>query len=187
MKGEVMEAFKEYVRPHYVDKDPAHDFNHIIRILRRLESWIGEISPRSDETKMIFIACFHGLRAKMKSDDRFHTETVGFLKSLGWDGEKIKDGLISLERYTKDPQSMEEKLVHDANNLERLGAFGIAKAFTTGGARGQTYEETSDIFEYQFLDETKFYTPVANQHAQEGKKYAKEFMRKLRNELSHIQ
>jgi hypothetical membrane protein len=35
--------------------------------------------------------------------------------------------------------------VHDANAVEVLGAFGIAKAFTTGGARGQSNEQTVEL------------------------------------------
>ena len=36
--------------------------------------------------------------------------------------------------------------MHDANYVEVLGAFGIAKAFTKGGAERQSYEETIAIF-----------------------------------------
>jgi hypothetical protein len=32
-----------------------------------------------------------------------------------------------------------------------LGAFGIAKAFITGGAKGQSIEDTISIFENQYL------------------------------------
>ena len=74
--------------------------------------------------------------------------------------------------------------MHDANYVELLGAFGIAKAFTKGGAEGQSYEVTADIFEQQFLDRVVFKTPEGKRVAAEGRAYAKAFLRRLRSELA---
>lgn len=63
-----------------------------------------------------------------------------------------------------------------------LGAFGIAKAFMTGGTKGQSLEETADIFEHQYLDKVIFQTPAGKQLAEERKNYTKEFLVRLRNE-----
>ncbi|MHB1629179.1 MAG: HD domain-containing protein, partial [Bacilli bacterium] len=83
----------------------------------------------------------------------------------------------------KNPITAEEQIVHDANYIELLGAFGIAKAFTKGGAEGQTYEQTADIFEHQFLDVVEFKTPVGKQIASEKRTFTKEFLARLRAEL----
>lgn len=93
------------------------------------------------------------------------------------------DAVISLFRHTSDPQTTEEKIVCDANMMGRLGAFGITKAFTTGGARGQSIEETADIFEYKNLDKTEFLTPAGQRVAEEGIAYGKAFLKRLRSEL----
>jgi uncharacterized protein len=183
MSAKQVEALKEFVRPHYTEKDPAHNFDHILRILKRIESWKKEVSPKPDKYKLAFIACFHGLRSKLRNDERFRENVVNYLTGWDWDDERIKDEFTSLYRHTENPQTIEEKLVNDANNYERLGAFGIAKAFITGGARGQTIEETADIFEYNNLDKTVFDTPMTNKNAEQGIIFAKEFLKKLRNEL----
>ena len=81
-----------------------------------------------------------------------------------------------------NPQSIEEKIVRDANYIEVLGALGIAKAFTTSGANGQAIEETADIFEHQHLDKVIFQTPAGKRLADEGKRCTKEFLARLRNE-----
>ena len=88
-----------------------------------------------------------------------------------------------MERHLDNPQTVEEAIVHDANYIELLGAFGIAKAFTTGGARKQTYQKTADIFEYQYLDKVAFLTPMGKQIAKEKRAYTKEFLNQLRSEL----
>ena len=82
-----------------------------------------------------------------------------------------------------NPQTVEEMIVHDANYVELLGAFGIAKAFTTGRAYNQTYEETADIFEHQYLDRVELVTPIGKRLAKKRKSYTKNFLWQLRSEL----
>ena len=76
------------------------------------------------------------------------------------------------------------KIVQDANYVELLGVFGVAKAFLTGGARGQSLEETARRQRglYQYLDKVRFRTPVGRRLAQEGREYAKRFLERLRRE-----
>ncbi len=90
---------------------------------------------------------------------------------------------VSLDRHLSDPQTIEEAIVHDANYIEMLGAFGVAKAFTTGGARGQSLHETADIYEHRYLDKVQFRTPAGQRAAEEGRAYVKAFLTRLRDEL----
>jgi hypothetical protein len=64
----------------------------------------------------------------------------------------------SYERFAL-PWYADKDPAHNANAVEVLGAFGIAKAFTTGGARGQSYEQTVELYE-GFLDRATFVTPT---------------------------
>jgi hypothetical protein len=107
---------------------------------------------------------------------------VSFLEGLGWEQEDIDTMLSSLLTHLENPRTPEEMVVHDANYFEITGPFGIAKAFTVGGARGQTYEQTVDIFEGN-LDHVVFRTPGGKRLSETRKAYAKEFLRKLRDEL----
>jgi len=45
----------------------------------------------------------------------------------------------------RNPQTLEEKILWDANILDSLGAIGLARAFTRGGHEEQTVEETVRI------------------------------------------
>ena len=88
----------------------------------------------------------------------------------------------SLARQFSHPETVEEEIVHDANYLETTGAFGIAKAFTTGGAKGQSMEETVNIFEGQYFDRVEFRTPEGKRIAGERKVYTQDFFERLRKE-----
>lgn len=183
MKRDHVDPYREFVRPHYADKDPAHDFQHIVRIIKRLDILSEGFDPPPMPHLLYFLACFHGMRNKVRFDNQFRDEMNEFLKSLDWSSDEIDNAVTSLFRHTSNPQTTEEKIVCDANMMGRLGAFGIAKAFTTGGARGQSLRESTDIFEYNNLDTTVFYTPAGQRMAEEGISYGKAFLTRLRSEL----
>src|SRR5512135_1777978 len=146
---EQLELYKDFVRPFYAARDVAHTFDHIERIIRRLDLLTAGISPAPRRDQLYFLACFHGLGARLNEDEMFRQETIVFLKNLGWTETEIPELFQSLERHLDSPETTEEEIVYDANKIEILGAFGVAKAFTMGAILGQTYEETADYFEHK--------------------------------------
>ncbi len=180
---EHIETYKDFTRPYYAARDIAHNFDHIERIIRRLDQLSKSASPSPRRDLLCFLACFHGLGARLREDETFRNQTIAFLKNLGWTEAEIPELFQSLERHLDSPETIEEEIVHDANKIEILGAFGVAKAFTMGAILGQSYEATADYFEYKALGKTIFRTPVARQLAEEGQTYALEFLKRLRHEL----
>jgi HD superfamily phosphodiesterase len=132
---------------------------------------------------LYFLATFHGLAQHIVTSPDFSSRVHDFLGQLGWSHQEIVDGFCRLQRHLQSPLTVEEHIVHDANYVELFGAFGIAKAFTKGGAEGQSYEETADIFERQFLDAVEFKTPEGRRMAAEKRAYTKDFLARLRAEL----
>jgi uncharacterized protein len=178
---EEVELYKEFVRPYYLNRDSAHNFRHIERMIARLNLFAQGISPPPNLDRLYFLTCFHGLRTHLHDDETFRDRACAFLHELGWTQNEVDEAFQSLDCHLTIPQTVEEQIVHDANSIELLGAFGIAKAFTTGGARGQSYEETIEIFE-ALLDKARFYTPMGKRIAEERKVYTKAFIQHLRSE-----
>ena len=178
-----VEPYQDFVRPYYIAKDAAHNFRHIERILGRLSVLSEGLEQAPCLDRLYFLACFHGLGKQLSADRLFTEQVKSFLRNLTWSDAEVDDVLQSLERHLSNPQTVEEKIVHDANYLEILGAFGIAKAFTTGGAHGQLIEESAKIFEHQYLDKVEFQTLTGKRLAKEGREYAKEFLKRLQIEL----
>ena len=177
-----VEPYLAFVRDQYGHKDAAHDFDHIAWIVQRLPMVAAEATPPPRWDRLYFLACFHGLHARWCEDSIFRHDARSFLLSLDWHEDEIEDLVESLARHLRSPETVEEKIVHDANYLGLLGAFGIAKAFTTGGAHGQTYEETVEVFESRWLDRIEFLTPAGRRLAVEGRAYVKAFLQRLRSE-----
>jgi hypothetical protein len=174
--------YREFVRPLYSDKDTGHDFRHIERIIARLDELSDELTRVPAPHKLNFLACFHGLGSRIQNEPELRDKTVAFLRNLGWEQEDIDAIFSSLLSHLTAPRTQEEMVVHDANYFELAGPFGIAKAFTVGGARGQTYEQTAEIFEGN-LDRAVFRTPAGKRLSEHRKAYAKDFLQRLRKEL----
>ena len=68
MLKQQVEPYQEFARPYYRDRDSAHDFRHIQRIINRLDLLSLEISPSPNKELLYFIACFHGLVANFKHE-----------------------------------------------------------------------------------------------------------------------
>jgi len=181
MNKDNITVYAEFAQRYYAGKDPAHDFQHIQRIIERLPHFSQGLEPIP--YKLCFLAAFHGLADRIHDDFSFRNEVTAFLQALKWDEKEIEDVFVSLANHLRDPCTPEEMIVHDANYVEVLGAFGIAKAFTTGGAKGQSYEATADIFENN-INHVAFYTPKGKQLAEEEKKYNQNFLKRLRKELA---
>lgn len=176
------EPYLDFVRDQYNQKDAAHDFHHIEWIVRQLPRIAEGMLSALRWDHVYFLASFHGLHERWCADAVFREAATGFLLSLGWGEDELTGLIASLDRHLRDPQTVEEQVVHDANYLGLLGAFGIAKAFSTGGAHGQTYQETVEIFEGGWLDRVQFLTPAGQRLAVEGRAYAKAFLNRLRDE-----
>lgn len=179
---DAIEPYREFVRHLYSDKDSGHDFRHIERIISRLDELKEGVTPPPSPHKLNFLACFHGLGKRIQEEPELKGNTIAFLRSLGWNQDDIDAMLSSLVTHLKDPKTAEEMIVHDANYFEVAGALGVAKAFIVGGAMGQTYEETIDIYE-GFLNQVVFRTPVGKRLYEPQKEYAREFLQKLKEQL----
>ena len=177
-----IEPYREFARPLYSDKDTGHDFRHIEMIISRLDELTDGLTPAPSPHKLNFLACFHGLGRRVHGEPELQDKTIAFLRDLGWEQEDIDAVFSSLLSHLTDPQTAEEMVVHDANYFEIVGALGIAKAFTVGGARGQTYEQTADIFESN-LDRIVFRTPTGKRLYKTRKAYARDFLQKLKEEF----
>ena len=177
-----IEPYLKFVSHLYGDKDLGHDYQHIERIVARLDELKDGLTPIPSAHKLNFLACFHGLSKRLHNEPRLREKTISFLNDLGWKKEDVDAIFSSLLTHLKDPKTSEEMVVHDANYFEVAGPLGIAKAFLVGGARGQTYEQTIDIYE-GYLDRVVFRTPTGRRLYEPRKAFAREFLQKLKKEL----
>lgn len=135
----------EYVQKRLREEGSGHDWFHTYRVwqmARYLQSKEGGDAETIEMAALLHCAAEHDL--KKKSDEQVRSYTMmGILDILGIEGD-LRENIISIARWcrfkgrdTERPDTLEGKIVQDANFLDVLGAVGIARGFSAGGYLGR--------------------------------------------------
>ena len=193
-------------------EDSAHDKEHIYRVLyNALE--IAKVEDKVDDDVLIAACLLHdiGRREQFENPSVCHAMVGGekafcFLMENGFDEEfsrKVKH-CIQTHRFRKSmqPESVEAKILFDADKLDVTGALGIARTLMYKGnvaepiynvlPSGKISDGAQDtapsVFrEYKFKLEKlydKFYTAKGTQLAQERRGIAVAFYESLYQEVN---
>lgn len=197
---------------HSCMEDSAHDTEHIYRVLyNALE--IARTEPQADRDVLICAALLHdiGRKKQFENPALCHAEVGGdmaysFLTEHGFNpcfAEHVRQ-CIRTHRYRKNraPESLEAKIIFDADKLDATGAVGIARTLLYKGAvseplysvlpdgtvsNGENDAEPSFFQEYKFKLERlydSFYTMRAAEIAAERRKAAESFYLALYREVN---
>jgi len=140
-----------YVKAYMSNYDGSHDFAHILRVLGLARTLRAQDPSKYDLTTTTLAALLHdvGDRKYLLPGQDSATAVQSLLLSLGAPAalaEKIQT-IVSAVSYTseiKDPAKVahvialypELEVVQDADRLDAIGAVGIGRVFTYGGAHG---------------------------------------------------
>lgn len=107
------------------------------------------------------------------------------LKAKGLSQDKI-DKVVQIaweSQKESKPETVEGTILHDAHLIEGGKTFLITKSLVTGGARGQTLNETISYIEQNILGEFKCYLPEAQKIYEDKEEFAKGFITDLKGNL----
>ena len=191
--------------------DSAHDKEHIYRVLYNALR-IAKMEQDVDYDVLIAACLLHdiGRKEQFENQELCHAmvgsdKAYHFLLEHGFDeqyAEKVKH-CIQTHRYRKTnlPQSLESKILFDADKLDAAGAMGIARTLVYKGTvaeplysllpDGMVSNGENDIVpsffqEYKYKLEkiySNFYTEEGNVIAKERQKAAIEFYNSLYEEV----
>lgn len=149
-----LEKLKEYVKKE-IENDAAHDFEHIIRVLKN-----ATMIARKEKSDMVLITAavlLHDIVSYPKSDPRSKNsslesaeESKKILKKYDFTKDEIKiiSDAIRDHSFSRGiiPQTLEGKILQDADRLDALGSIGIARTFAVGGAENRPFYNKDDPF-----------------------------------------
>ena len=161
----------------YVTGDAAHDFDHVLRVVR-MAVHIAE-EEGADQTVVRLAALLHdvpvdhieGTDADKAGRDEHHLAAAdyarGLLQTRGLGTEETANVVHSIEAHrfrdrSIQPQTLEAKCVYDADKLDSMGAIGIGRVFVFAGAHGNRLW-TAPVGETPGIDDASAgddYTPV---------------------------
>lgn len=146
----------EQARAWYPDYDPVHGFDHILRVLRmaeRLAQAEGGDLEIVRAAVLLHDASGAETGGEKRSEHQYHSAEFAkkILEAEGWPPERIAavQHCIRAHRFRGDeaPQTLEAKILFDADKLDVIGAFGVARTIAYDVVMGWPfYAEASDRF-----------------------------------------
>ena len=125
----------EEARDFYPEDDPVHGFSHVLRVYRLCEQ-IGE-QENADLEILRAAALLHDVNGDVDVREDHHLTAAKFAKQVllkeGWGKERIEavTHCIRAHRFRDNlekPQSLEAKVLFDADKIDAIGAVGVARA-----------------------------------------------------------
>ena len=149
MDVDVRERIVIAVRERFSGDSGGHDADHTFRVVSNaLRIWEKE---GGDRDIVELAAMLHDVDdRKLFGGDPYLCEHARLI--MGGDfPEDVKDSVCDIIRKisfkgkdTEIPESLEGRIVQDADRLDAIGAIGIARAFAYGGSKGRKMYDPSD-------------------------------------------
>jgi len=138
---------------------PAHNFDHVMRVYNMAVRLAKKENVDLEIVKLG--ALLHDIAGKKELDDPAGKTDHALegakmakpiLKKLGFPEKKIRhiQECIVSHRYRTNnkPETLEAKIIFDADKLETVGAIGVARAFVWVGRNGAHIYKKMDIKKY---------------------------------------
>ena len=138
-----------------IDNDPAHDFEHVMRVYNNAKKIVKK--EKANQKLVLSAVLLHDIVSYPKSSKRSKFSSIDsakkskiILKKYGFSKEEIiiiSDAIVE-HSFSQNmvPQTLEGKILQDADRLDALGAIGIARVFATSGSLNRPFYNIDDPF-----------------------------------------
>ena len=144
-------AAEDYVRALFAGNAGGHDAEHTLRV-RRSAMRIAESEPDCDALTVELAALLHDADDPKLFRTEGNANARAFLEREDVDPERIERvcAAINAVSFSKNrgrrPETIEGKIVQDADRLDAIGAVGVARCFAFGGEHARPMEESVQHF-----------------------------------------
>ena len=189
MNERVIEEAKAYINNVFKNNADGHDTNHSIRVYKNACK-IAEGYPKSNHMVVSLASLLHDVDDHKLFNTENNINARIFLHSQNVESDMVEficeviNGVSFSKNKGKHPESIEGKIVQDADRLDAIGAIGIARTFAFGGKKGRSLESSMQHFSDKLLllkDEMN--TEEAKKIAEIRHTYMQGFLSEIREEM----
>lgn len=151
-------TFLEYfTRIEYDSTDASHDLGHFRRVANTAKEINGHEPEPADSLILLAAAYFHDIVSLPKNhpDNKMSSRYAAdkakeILTHLNFPREKIDSVSHAIHAHSFSanvtPETLEAKIIQDADRMEALGALGIMRTFYVSGRLGRAPYHKTDLF-----------------------------------------
>ena len=175
------------------DQPGSHGLDHVLRVVYLCEV-IGK-KEGADMRVLLPAAFFHDIARPIEEEKGIPHEEAGaqmaehYLRSIRYDEERIPaiTHAIRTHRYSsgKEPETLEARILSDADKLDAMGAVGIARTFIRAGEHQGEIRDAVDHMHKKLLNlRSLMYTGTAKRLAEDRHRFLGVFVKTLKDEIT---
>ena len=200
-----LENIKKVVKCKLKKNDPAHDFEHVMRVYRNAERICK--SENGNKKLILSAVLLHDIiKIKNRKDSALKSAKLSekILKENYFLDDEITIISDAIKEHSfskgKIPSTPEGKILQDADRLDAIGAIGLARVFSFSGSNNRPFYDPKDPFsknrnlndnkwaidhfyEKLLTLEEKMNTKTGKTIAKKRTKTLKDFLKELKNEI----
>jgi uncharacterized protein len=165
----------EEARRWYEGADAVHDFDHVLRVLALAERLA--LAEGADLEIVRTAVLLHDVARGRQDGVSVDHASAGAALARGLLAGQPADRVeavvhaVAAHRFRAGPapQTLEARILHDADKLDAIGAIGVARAFAYGGHRGQRVWGDVPAGYQEAEDTAGEHTPVHEYHVKLAK------------------
>lgn len=154
--SKLIEEAKDFARALFEKTGGSHDFAHTLRVYENALK-IAEGEPSCDAALAALEALLHDVDDHKLFSAEGQANAKAFLEARGVSPDRIdricRD--IASVSFSKNrgrrPETLEGRIVQDADRLDAMGAVGIARTFAYGGEKGRPLKDSVSHFHEKLL------------------------------------
>ena len=185
----IIEKAKDYAKELLGGNCGGHDLQHTLRVYgNALE--IAKTESGADQFVIAVAALLHDVDDYKIFNTMDYQNARSFLKDNGVPKELTQriietiDAVSFSKNRDRRPETLEGRIVQDADRLDALGAIGIARTFAFGGEKHRPMEETFRHFDEKLLLlKDMMNTEAAKMIAQKRHEFMKNYLIELNQEI----
>lgn len=203
-----IESIREEARSYFSDVAPSHDWHHVERVERLAETLAEKEGADMELVKLAVLLHDIGRgredRGEIGDHAEWGAEKAGeILREHGHNSDTIESvkHCIRAHRYSDEmePETVEAEVLSDADNLDALGASGIARTFCYSGEHGRPVSDTELLPEdddsesgetglnhlaNKILElKDRMYTDAGREIAEERHRFVEKFVEQMTGEM----
>lgn len=177
------------------DQSVAHRMDHMIRVWKWAKFISQKLIDRGEEIDMenLEIAVWlHDIRQLKNEKKSLHVsrsveKAKEILKKIEYPENRIEDVLKIISQHSSEdiraPETIEAKILYDADKLDGFGAIGIGRVFTLCGQQGLAVEEAVAWYKEKIKKAKPFMqTDIAKAIVNEREEFVNIFFEKFKEE-----
>ena len=200
-----LENIKKVVKSKLGKNDPAHDFEHVMRVYRNAERICK--SENGNKKLILSAVLLHDI-VKIKNRKDSALKSAKLSEKILKENYFLDDEIIIISDAIKEhsfskgkiPSTLEGKILQDADRLDAIGAIGLARVFSFSGSNNRPFYDPKDPFsknrnlndnkwaidhfyEKLLTLEEKMNTKTGKTIAKKRTKTLKDFLKEIKNEI----